>query len=182
MNARRRMQGLLDAIDRAKCEARPPSAKDQWRHHNVEAVKTSCLHEARKSIRASFHEDAPKSELGQRDKNVSRQELPIHGGQRYGLNSQHSESRTSGTHHYRSALFVAQPRALWEPPPRVDHDTYRIGPANAAHSQLRIVSTCSLDPDNNGINQGSQAVKMLERSGAIDVMRAPRSSCHSTVE
>ena len=59
---------------------------------------------------------------------------------------------------------------------------YRIRPANAAHSQLRIVSTCSLDPDNNGINQGSQAVKMLERSGAIDVMRAPRSSCHSAVE
>jgi hypothetical protein len=58
------MQGLLDAIDRAEREARPPSTKDQWSHHNVEPVETSCLDEARKSIRAPFHEHAPESEFG----------------------------------------------------------------------------------------------------------------------
>jgi hypothetical protein len=182
MSARRWTQGLLKAVDRAKCEARRPSTKDQRRHHNVQAVETSCLDEARKSIRASFHKHAPKPDLGQRDKNVRRRELPIHGRKRYGFNSPHSESVTSGTHHYRSALFAAQPCALREPSPRVHHDTYGIGTANAAYSQLRIVSTCGFDPDNNGINQGSQAVKMLERSGAIDVMGATRSSRHSAVE
>jgi hypothetical protein len=47
---------------------------------------------------------------------------------------------------------------------------------------LRIVSACSLDPNDDSINQGSQPMKMLERVGAIDVMRAASSSCHSTVE
>ena len=58
------MERLLDAIDRAKSEARPPSTKDQWSHHYVEPVETSCLDETRKGVRASFHEDAPESELG----------------------------------------------------------------------------------------------------------------------
>jgi hypothetical protein len=58
------MQRLLDAIDRAEREARPPSAEDQWSHHNVEPVETSCLDEARKSIRPSFHEHTPETELG----------------------------------------------------------------------------------------------------------------------
>jgi hypothetical protein len=176
------MQRLLDAIDRAKCEACPTSTKNQWRDHNVEAVETSCLDETRKSIRASFHEHAPEPELGQRDKNVRRQQVPICCWERYGFNSTHSESGCSGAHHYRSALFAAQACALREPPPRVHHDTYRIGAADAAYSQLRIVSTRSLDPNNDGINQGSQAMKMFERSRAIDIVRAAGSGCHSAVE
>jgi len=57
------MQGLLDAIHRAEREARPPSTKDQRSHHNVDPVETSCLDEARKSIRAAFHEYATESKL-----------------------------------------------------------------------------------------------------------------------
>jgi hypothetical protein len=47
---------------------------------------------------------------------------------------------------------------------------------------LRIVSTCSLDPNDDGINQRSQAMKMFERGGAIDVMRSAGCGCHSAVE
>ena len=92
MSARRRMQGILDAIDRAKCEACPTSTENQWRDHNVEAVETSCLDEARKSIRPSFHEHAPEPKLGQRDQNVRRQQVPICCRERYRFNSTHSES------------------------------------------------------------------------------------------
>ena len=73
--------------------------------------------------------------------------------QRYGFNSPHLESGSTGTHHYGSALFAAHACAVREPPPGVHHDTHRIGAANTAHSQLRIVSTCRLDPDKNSIKR-----------------------------
>jgi hypothetical protein len=182
MSARRRMQGFLDAIDRAKRETRSPSTEDQWCHHNVEPVEASCLDEARKSIRTSFHEHASDPELGQGEKNARRGDLPIFGLQKYGFNSPHSEGGSICTHHYRSALLAAQACAVRESPPRVHYDTYGIGAADTAHSQLRIVSASSLDADKNSINEGSQAVKMFKRGRAVDVMRAPGSSCHSAIE
>jgi hypothetical protein len=108
--------------------------------------------------------------------------MPVGGGQSYGFDSPHWKSGSFSTYHYCSTFLVAQPCAVWEPSPRIHHDAYRIGATNAAHGQSRIVSTCSLDPNDDGINQGSQPMKMFERGGAIDVMRAAGSGCHSAVE
>ncbi len=176
------MQSLLDAIDRAEREARPPSPKNQWSHHNVQAVETSRLDEARKSTRASFHEHAPEAEVRQRHKNFRRRDLSVRGRQRYGFDSAHGESGSCSSHHYCPTFLIAQAYAVGHPSARVHHDAYRVGAGNAAYGQLRIVSTSSLDPHDDGIDQSAQAMKMFERSGAIDVMRTAGSGRHSAVE
>jgi hypothetical protein len=68
------------------------------------------------------------------------------------------------------------------PPPRIHHNAYRTGAANAADSELWIIRTGGLGPDNDGVNQGSQTMEMRQRSRAVDVARAAGRSCHSAVE
>ena len=147
----------------------------------MDPVETSCLDEARKSIRAAFT-STRRSPSFPNATRISAGEICPSGAGKLWFRLPALEKRKF---QHLPLLFdfpgCTTVRCVGAVP-RIHHDAYRIGATNAAHGQSRIVSTCSLDPNDDGINQGSQPMKMFERGGAIDVMRAAGSGCHSAVE
>jgi hypothetical protein len=53
---------------------------------------------------------------------------------------------------------------------RIDHSTHRLRARNLPDGQLWIVRYRRPDTNNNNVNQRTQSVKMLNSSGAIDVL------------
>jgi glycosyltransferase 2 family protein len=172
MDVHRRVQRLLDAVDRIQNNARLAGAQDDGRDHDVQAVETAGRKKARNRIGAAFDENAAKPEAGKTGKDGCRGNVPVGCRQSENFDVGERTGRSLRRHHESArAIGVEQARARTQSSTWIKNDARWMRPDDATDGELGIVGERSPYSDDDGIDDGAEPMQMGEARWPIDIVR-----------
>jgi len=172
MGMNRYAQGVRHASDGWQCEARKSGAQDHGRNHDMQPVEATGGEEMRHGPRAALDQHAPQPAHRQGIEDRRRVEKRPGRGQGDRLDVVRGLRPRPFERDDDAARTISgkDARAAAQGAPRIDHHAHRIWTHDTTDGELRIIGAHSAGADDDGIDDGAQAMQMIEPCRSVYVV------------
>lgn len=177
-SSRGRTQRTLKGLNGRHFQPWPAGANQQRGDQQMQSVNGTRLNKLRHRNSAALYQYPRQALLGQQVDNIMGVELPAGIQRQYAAFNVGQARRCLQLRPYasphdmqrRGAIGVQQRQVAGNTTAWIQHHPRRVSAANVAHGQLRVVGAGGTRTDDNGIDQGAQAVQVNQTFMAIDVV------------
>ncbi|MBT2785331.1 flippase-like domain-containing protein [Halomonas sp. ISL-106] len=175
--SRGRTQRTLKGLDGRHFKPWSAGADQQRGNQQVQPVNGACFDKLRYRNTAAFNQHAGQSSVSEQGDDVVRVELTAGIQRQYATFNVGQARRLPLRPQIRphnmqrwGAVGVQQRQVMGNASSWIQHHPCRIGAANVAHGQLRVIGASGSCPDHHRVDQRAQAMQVNQTFMAIDVV------------
>lgn len=177
-----RPQRVRKTHERPQIEARPSRAYDRASDDEVQSVDRAGVDERRYRSGAALDENSFESARRQSRDDGGRRDDAVRRRQHDRLYAGRRRTRRGGDNQPPCAVFGEPATGGVQPAARIDDDARRIAAGGASNGELRIVDRNRAGADEDRVDAGAQAMKVVEAASAVDVARFAAGGRDAAVE